>query len=66
MDLHFHSSSTLSWYGAQLKHSDNFTLPYLTLPYINRKVFLVDVSYCIYYSGSSQNYHKEAKQVAMC
>jgi len=32
MDLYLHSPNTPSWCGAQLKHRDDFTLPYLTLP----------------------------------
>jgi hypothetical protein len=31
MELYFHSPSTPSWHGAQLKHWDNFTFNF-TLP----------------------------------
>jgi hypothetical protein len=34
-ELYLHSPNMLSWRGAQLKHRDNFTLPYLTLPYLD-------------------------------
>jgi len=31
VELYLHSPNTPSWRGAQLKHRDNFTVPYLYL-----------------------------------
>jgi hypothetical protein len=37
VELYLRSPNMPSWLSAQLKHRDNFTLPYLTLPYLTWK-----------------------------
>jgi hypothetical protein len=49
MELYLHSPNTPLWSGVQLKkHKNNFTLPYLTLPYLKGRSLMQEfINICV-------------------